>query len=138
VPDSCRLEINRLLVPGETAAMALEDLEELVQSLDLAAEVEVGLKPPQYEPFLMDRQEPMVEIFDGAYRQIMGVEPLYAYKPGITDANVFGERGIPCIHLGPARGNVHQPNEHVSLEWLEPLSRMYALISARFLGCEQR
>ena len=56
------------------------------------------------------------------------------YKPGVTDANVFGERGIPCLHLGPARGNVHQPNEYVSLEWLELLPRMYTLIAARFLG----
>ena len=65
---------------------------------------------------------------------MMGVEPLYGYKPGITDANVFGERGIPCIHLGPARGNVHQPNEYISIEWLEDLTRMYALIAAGYLG----
>lgn len=134
VPDSCRFEINRLLVPGETAVMALKDMERLVESLDLTAEVEVGLKPPQYEPFLMDRQEPIVEVFDGVYRQVMGVEPVYGYKRGITDANVFGEKGIPSLHLGPARGNVHQPNEYVDLEWLKPLSEMFALIAARFLG----
>ncbi len=134
VPDSCRFEINRLLVPGETAAMALKDMEGLVESLDLVAEVEVGLKPPQYEPFLMDSQEPIVEIFDGVYRQVMGSQPVYGYKRGITDANVFGEKGIPCVHLGPARGNVHQPNEYVDLEWLEPLAEMFALTAARFLG----
>ena len=63
----------------------------------------------------------------------MGVEPAYAYSAGITDANVFGEHGIPCLHLGPARGNVHQPDEYVDLDWLERLPRMYALIAARFL-----
>ena len=64
----------------------------------------------------------------------MGVEPAYRYNLGITDANIFaGEGGIPCIHLGPGQGNVHQPDEYVDLEWLAPISRMYALIAARFL-----
>lgn len=136
VPDHCRVEINRLLVPGETTVTAVEDMQELVRSLDLKAEVEIGLKPPKYEPFLMRRNESIVEVFHGVYQEVMGVQPLYAYSPGVTDANVFGERNIPCLHLGPVRGNVHQPNEYVPLEWLEPLSKMYTLIAARFLGDE--
>jgi succinyl-diaminopimelate desuccinylase len=134
VPDRCRVEINRLLVPGETTSTAIQDMEELVRSLDLQAQVEVGLKPPQYEPFLMRRDEPIVQVFHQVYRTVMGADPVYAYSEGITDANVFGERDIPCLHLGPTRGNVHQPNEYVELEWLEPLSTMYALIAARSLA----
>ena len=133
VPDRCRVEINRLLVPGETTATAIADMESLVASLALEAEVDVRLKPPQYEPFLVDRDEPIVQVFHDVYRQEMGVEPAYTHSAGITDANVFGERGIPCLHLGPARGNVHQPDEYVDLDWLERLPRMYALIAAQFL-----
>jgi acetylornithine deacetylase/succinyl-diaminopimelate desuccinylase-like protein len=134
VPDRCRVEINRLLVPGETATGALEDMEELIDSLDLKANVEVKLKPPRYEPFLITREEPIVMLFHQVYREVMGVDPVYAYSAGITDANVFAERGVPCLHLGPPRGNVHQPNEHVSLDWLKALSTMYTLIAARFLA----
>jgi acetylornithine deacetylase/succinyl-diaminopimelate desuccinylase family protein len=134
VPDRCRFEVNRLLVPGETTDSAVADMEALVRSLDLRAEVEVGLKPPRYEPFLMGRDEPIVSVFHEVYREVLGVEPVYAYSEGITDANVFGEHSIPCLHLGPARGNVHQPNEYVSLDWLERLPRLYALIAARYLG----
>lgn len=136
VPDRCRLEINRLLVPGETATTAVEDMEALVRSLELKAEVEVGLKPPQYEPFVVQQDEPILKVFHQVYREVMGVEPVYAYSQGITDANIFGEKGIPCLHLGPGRGNVHQPNEYVPLEWLEPISRMYTLVAARFLGTD--
>lgn len=134
VPDRCRVEINRLLVPGETMATAVADMEELVRSLDLKAEVEVGVKPPQYEPFIVSKDAPILEVFHQVYQDVVGVAPVYEYAQGITDANVFGERGITCLHLGPPRGNVHQPNEYVPLEWLEPLSRMYTLIAARFLG----
>ena len=134
VPDRCRVEINRLLVPGETPNSAIADMEELIRSLNLEAKVEVGLKPPRYEPFLMDRDEPLVEVFHSVYGEVMGAKPVYAYSEGITDANVFGERGIPCLHLGPGRGGAHQKNEYVELGWLPPISRMYALIAARFLG----
>jgi acetylornithine deacetylase/succinyl-diaminopimelate desuccinylase family protein len=134
VPDQCEVEINRLLVPGETAASALADMEMLLDSLELAGQVDVKLKPPRYEPFLVDRREPIVEVYHEAYQEVMGREPIYTYSAGITDANVFGEQGIPCLHLGPARGNVHQPNEYIDLEWLERLPKMYALIAARFLG----
>ena len=46
----------------------------------------------------------------------------------------FGERGIPCVRLAPGRGNIYQPNEYVSLKWLELLPRTYTLLAARFLG----
>jgi succinyl-diaminopimelate desuccinylase len=135
VPDRCRVEINRLLVPGETTSTALEDMRDLVRSLDLQADVDVGLKPPTYEPFVMTQDEPILVVLDGVYREVMGVDPAYEYTLGITDANVFaGEGGIPCLHLGPARGGAHQPNEYVPLKWLEPIARMYTLIAARFLG----
>jgi acetylornithine deacetylase/succinyl-diaminopimelate desuccinylase family protein len=138
VPERCRFEINRLLVPGETPDTAVDDLNDLVRSLDLKAEVEVGIKPPRYEPFEISPDEPVIKIFHEVYRETMGVEPQYAYETGITDANVFaGEAGIPCLHLGPKRGGEHQPNEHVPLDWLPPISRMYALIAARFLSSEE-
>ena len=138
VPDRCRFEVNRLLVPGETASTTVEELKDLVRSLDLKAEVEVGIKPPRYEPFEISPDEPVVKTFHEVYREVMGVEPLYAYNTGITDANVFaGEAGIPCLHLGPKRGGEHQPNEYVPLDWLPPISRIYALVAARFLSSEE-
>lgn len=134
VPDRCRFEINRLLVPGETPRSAVEDFDELVASLGLRAEVEVGTKPPRYEPFILSEDEPIMKVFPEVYREVMGVEPLYEYASGITDANVFaGEAGIPCLHLGPKRGGAHQPNEYVPLDWLPNVSKMYALIAARYL-----
>jgi len=135
VPDLCRFEVNRLLVPGESAQTALEDFETLVDSLNLKARVEVKTKPPQYEPFLLNENEPILRVFHEVYKEVCGAEPRYGYTSGITDANVFtGEAGIPCLHLGPKRGDPHKPNEHVSLDWLPILSKMYTLIAARFLG----
>jgi acetylornithine deacetylase/succinyl-diaminopimelate desuccinylase family protein len=134
VPANCRFEVNRLLVPGETIETATADMEALVKSLALDAKVDVKIKPPKYEAYMMERNDPILQVFDGVYRDVMGVEPLYEYTSGITDANIFaGEGGIPCLHLGPQRGGAHQKDEFVHLAWLPPISKMYALIATRYL-----
>lgn len=134
VPESARFEVNRLLVPGESIGYALEDMERLVLSLGLDSEVGVRIKPPMYEPYIASREEPLMMTLDRVYKEVMGRSPLYEYAYGITNANIFqGEHGIQCIHIGPERGNAHGPNEYVKLEWLHPISEMYARIAQQFL-----
>jgi acetylornithine deacetylase/succinyl-diaminopimelate desuccinylase-like protein len=135
VPESARFEVNRLLVPGESVQYAIDDMGRLVESLELKSDVDVGVKPPKYEPYLCTRDEPLMKILHEKYQQVMGREPLYEHAYGITNANIFqGEQGIPCIHIGPERGGAHQPNEHVKLEWLPPVSEMYARIALSYLN----
>jgi len=135
VPESARFEVNRLLVPGESIQYAIDDMEHLVKSLNLRSEVEVGVKPPKYEPYTCSMDEPLMKVTDAAYREVMGRPPLYEYAYGITNANIFqGEQGIPCVHLGPQRGDPHSPNEYVKLEWLPPVSEMYARIAMSYLS----
>jgi succinyl-diaminopimelate desuccinylase len=135
IPASARFEVNRLIVPGETIQYALDDMKRLVDSLHLKSDVEIGVKPPKYEPYTCTMDEPIMKTLDGVYREVMGHPPLYEYAYGITNANIFqGEQGIPCVHIGPQRGEAHGANEYVKLEWLPPVSRMYALIAARYLA----
>lgn len=139
VPASARFEVNRLLVPGETIQYALDDMRRLVDSLRLKSEVEIGVKPPKYEPYTCSRDEPIMATLDGVYEDVMGRVPLYEYAYGITNANIFqGEQGIPCVHIGPQRGDAHGANEYVKLEWLPPVSKMYAMIADRYLSSGNR
>jgi succinyl-diaminopimelate desuccinylase len=134
VPESARFEINRLIVPGESIQYALDDMERLVESLNLKSNVDVDVKPPKYEPYIASKDEPLMRILDNVYQQVMGRTPLYEHAYGITNANIFqGEQGIDCIHIGPQRGGAHQPNEYVKLEWLPPVSEMYARIALEYL-----
>jgi len=146
VPAAARFEVNRLLVPGETPATAVADLERLVKELGLRSEVEVGTKPPRYEPYVMRRDEPILLAFDRVYREVMGKPPVYRHSSGITDANIFAGVGqIPCLHLGPAGGvsdpkeggGLHEKNEWVDVRWLPKVSRMYAMLAEAFLDGSQ-
>ena len=135
VPDSARFEVNRLLVPGETIQYAIDDMKRLIDSLELKSGVDVEIKPPMYEPYTSTRDEPLMMILYETYETVMGRKPLYEHAYGITNANIFqGEQEIPCIHIGPQRGGAHQPNEHVKLKWLPPVSEMYARIALAYLN----
>ena len=106
----------------------------LVGSLGLQSRVEVKVKPPKYESFEMDPDEPILKLFHEVYTEVMDVEPLYMYSKSITDASTFsGIGGIPCLHLGPKRGDTHKANEYVPLEWLPYCSEMYTKIALRYL-----
>ena len=134
VPESARFEVNRLLVPGESIQYTIDDMKRMVDSLSLKSEVDVEVKPPMYEPYTSTMDEPLMKILHETYQTVLGKEPLYEHAYGITNANIFqGEQGIPCIHIGPERGGAHQPNEHVKLEWLPPISEMYARIALSYL-----
>jgi acetylornithine deacetylase/succinyl-diaminopimelate desuccinylase family protein len=135
VPDRCRFEVNRLLVPGESVSSAVEDMRKLVKSLNLEAEAQVGTKPPFYESFEMSRELPIVRIFSEAFREVRGREPEFQYSSSITDGNVFtGEGGIPSIHIGPEGEAAHQPNECVHLDSLLPTTKIYVKMASKFLA----
>ena len=135
VPESARFEVNRLLVPGESVEYALSDMRRLVDSLCLRSEVEVGVKPPRYEPYIASRDAPLMSTLHGVYKEVMGREPLYEYAYGITNANIFqGEQGIESVHIGPQRGDPHSPNEYVKMEWLRPVSEMYTRLALCYLS----
>jgi acetylornithine deacetylase/succinyl-diaminopimelate desuccinylase-like protein len=143
VPASARFEVNRLLVPGETPATAVADMERLAKSLNLKSAVEVKIKPPQYEAYVMSKEDPIIKAFDPVYRDVMGKAPVYQYAYGITDANTFAGVGkIPCLHLGPARGvsdpkkggGTHEKNEYVDVTWLSRVNRMYIKVADAFLN----
>jgi acetylornithine deacetylase len=135
VPAECRFEVNRLTVPGETVEGVIRDMEELVDSLNLEASVEVKTKPPLYSSYIIERDDPFVELFDQSYRDTLGKAPYYEYSSSITDANTFtGEGGIPCIHLGPEAGGTHQKNEYAVLDSLPSVTKVFTELAARFLS----
>lgn len=135
VPAEARFEVNRLTVPGETVESVIKDMEDLVASLGLEAEVEVKTKPPLYSSYIMDKSEPIVQVFDSAYREVQGVAPHYGYSSSITDANTFaGEGGIPCIHMGPYAGGPHQKDEYTLIDSLPPVTEIFTRMAANFLG----
>jgi acetylornithine deacetylase/succinyl-diaminopimelate desuccinylase-like protein len=122
VPERCEVIITRLLAPGETQALAVGQLRELIGSLGLASRVEVEVAPPSYEPFLMPEDHPCLKAFATAYANRLGRPPIFGGLLGITDANIYmAEGGIPTIIFGPSGAGLHEKDEYVELASLEPV-----------------
>lgn len=135
VPAECRFEVNRLTVPGETVEGVIKDMEALVESLNLDVNVEVKTKAPLYAPYILERSNPFVKVFDESFKAVTGKKCVYEYSSTITDANTFtGEGGIPCMHLGPYAGGTHQKNEYTKLDSLPPVTKIYTELAARYLS----
>jgi tripeptide aminopeptidase len=50
-----------------------------------------------------------------------GFTPSFALTGGGADANVFNERGIPCVVLANAMTEIHTPNEHIAVADVEAM-----------------
>lgn len=48
-----------------------------------------------------------------------GAEPSFALSGGAADANVFNERGIPCVNLANGMTDIHTPDERIEVADLE-------------------
>src|SRR5262249_48971519 len=72
VPAECTAIINRLLVPGESHAAALQQLRELIEGPGLRSEVEIDLVPPAFNAYALDMQAPILAAFRPAYTAVCG------------------------------------------------------------------
>ncbi|MCD6472732.1 M20 family metallopeptidase [Candidatus Aerophobetes bacterium] len=135
VPAACRAIINRLIVPGETIQIAIEDMKNLIEKLPLKANFEVISKPPSYNPFMLTEDEPILRLFKDSYRTVLNIDPVFGYHRMITDANIFiGSAGIPTLVFGPRGGEIHSPNEYVEIETLTQAAEIYALTAIKYLS----
>jgi tripeptide aminopeptidase len=48
-----------------------------------------------------------------------GRTPTYALSGGGADANVFNERGLPCVNLANGMTEIHTPDEHIAVADLD-------------------
>jgi succinyl-diaminopimelate desuccinylase len=134
VPENARFEVNRLLVPGETVSSAIADMKKLISSLNLRAKVDIKIKPPQYEPFVMEKSDQIIQLFDSVYADTFQRAPTYGYSKGITDANIYmTKKNTKCINFGPKGEGIHQKNESVYLDWLPKASEIYAKLAVLYL-----
>jgi tripeptide aminopeptidase len=60
-----------------------------------------------------------------------GFAPSYALSGGAADANVFNERGVPCVNLANGMAGIHTPDESIAVADLEAMVEVtLALVDA--------
>ena len=76
------------------------------------------------KPFLTPRGK-LVETLSGVIRRVAGVEPQVSCTGGTSDGRFIFEICPEVAEFGPMNRSIHQIDEAVALEEIEPLARIY-------------
>jgi acetylornithine deacetylase ArgE len=133
VPDQCRIEIDRRLLPGEKASSALEHLHDyLRQHVDPSLAFSFSAPWLSAPALSATGSEELVARLGAAIDRVLGTHQVDAVPYG-TDAAPLAEFGIPSIVFGP--GDIfraHTCDEWVPLEEVEQASEiLYRLACGR-------
>ncbi|WP_428313206.1 succinyl-diaminopimelate desuccinylase [Hydrocarboniphaga sp.] len=85
------------------------------------------------EPFLTEQGE-LIRAAVASIQDLTGSAPEFFTGGGTSDARFIAPWGAQTVELGPINDSIHKLNEHVKIEDLERLSRLYEGILRRLLG----
>ncbi len=110
VPDRCVIDIDRRLLPGESALEAIADLDRHLTGLKCRS------LPPKLAcpPLLPKGGEAFVERLGTAIDRVRGRHEIWNVPYG-TDASTIQEAGIPAVVFGP--GDIAQA--HTKDDWID-------------------
>jgi tripeptide aminopeptidase len=119
VPEWCTFEAEvRSHDERKLAELVKETLETITFAATLAeCEVETELTET-YHGYRFRVADLPVRLAAGALER-SGFQPSFGLTGGGADANVFNERGIPCVNLANGMASIHTPDEHVAVRDLE-------------------
>jgi tripeptide aminopeptidase len=103
----------------------LADLvQEMLDAITFAAgvaecDVETTVQK-SYRGYRFRRDDLAVRLATAALER-SGFPPSYALSGGAADANVFNERGVPCVNLANGMASIHTPDESIAVSDLEAM-----------------
>jgi tripeptide aminopeptidase len=131
VPEWCSFDAEaRSHDERKLADLVREMLETFAFAASLAdCEVETAVKK-SYRGYRFKRDDPVVRLAATAL-ELAGHAPTYGLSGGAADANVFNERGLPCLNLANGMTSIHTPDEHIAVDDLEAMVEVtLALVDA--------
>ena len=133
-PDSCRLQIERRTVPGETALDAERQLRELLEAAAAGDPVfRADLWPGLIrDPFAVAEDEPIVQTLRRQATTVLGRAPAAVGASGWMDAAILAAAGIPTVVFGPDGEGAHADEEWVDLASAERCREILLATAAEF------
>lgn len=131
VPDQCRIEIDRRLLPGEKSQAALEHLHEyLRQHVDPSVAFAFSAPWLSAPALSADGSAELVARLGSAINAVVGTHQVLAVPYG-TDAAPLAESGIPAVVFGPGDiSRAHTCDEWVPLDEVERANEILFRLAA--------
>ena len=133
-PDRCVLGIEIGTQPGETIQNRVTEIEAIFDELrqlhpNFKGRVNVKLAR---DPFDACGHEELWKIVASEMEKETGLTPSAVGENSWGDAQLFQDAGIPTLMFGAAGGNLHAPEEWVSLPELTHLARSIASVARSY------
>jgi acetylornithine deacetylase len=126
VPEECWIDIDRRLIPGETAAGAYREINDFVRAR-VGDSVRFTSRKPwsELEPLEDALGQRTAKQFGRSIRAIRG-EFETSGVPFGTDAAVYARVGVPCVVFGPGSiDQAHTADEHIALDQVDQAAEIY-------------
>jgi acetylornithine deacetylase len=135
-PAECVLGVERCLMPGESVADSLAEMQRLLERARSADERFDGdcRTVVAREPVQLDRDEPVVRAAVEAAAAVLGHAPVVRSDYGWMDSGILVDAGIPCVVLGPVGDGLHTADEWVDLASVEVCAAVYERLARSFCG----
>ncbi len=128
VPDRCRIEVDRRLVPGEDPAAVVAEADAALRETGIPFTSTVTFACPALPPLV---PEPLLDRLADSVRAVVGRVPLRRAVPFATDASTLAEAGIPAVVFGPGDiAQAHTADEWVSLAEVDQAAEILYRLAA--------
>ncbi|MDX8463274.1 M20 family metallopeptidase [Mesorhizobium humile] len=135
VPPRCRIWIDRRLIPGESPQLAIQEVEDILESFRQGDD---KIKVRSLLPALEDPAPPnamsskIAVVAAAACADVVG-SGKFIGAPWGTDASQLSLAGIPCIVLGPGSdAQAHTNNEFIEIDQLGKAVEIYQHIMLNY------
>ncbi len=95
--------------------------------LDYDLEWEIGAKP------FLTPKGPLVDALSAAIKDVTGVDAELSTTGGTSDGRFIADIATEVVEFGPVNASIHKIDEHVGVEELEQLARVYQGVLERLL-----
>ena len=125
---SCKLQIERRTIPGETEAQAVAEIQRIVDELNAADPAFDATVRAFFvrEPFEVARDAGIVRALDRASTKVLQRTPKYIGDTPWMDAALLQAAGIETVVMGPAGGGAHAAVEWVEMESVAQMAAILA------------
>ena len=121
VPGSLVLDFNFRFSTASSAESLKTRVSDILSRHSVEASIEWNLSG---NPFLTQKAE-LVSAVQGAIRKVVGMDATLSTTGGTSDGRFIAEICPQIVELGPVNASIHKLNEHIDLEALENLPKIY-------------
>ena len=135
VPDQCRIEIDRRLMPEEGIDDAVAEFSETLKRSKEPQGSWTVRNLTGTKGFASPTNVPVIAAFQRAIELHTNAPPYEVVAVGASDARYFADDGIILMTFGPGNAkDGHKANEFVPLDELEPAARIQLTAIEETLG----